>query len=308
LVTDGLDPHAKRLIDMLALQGGGAASLAIAQRRAAFAGLMLLGGIGPQIRAIEVPLGAPRIRIYWPAREAVVALVFFHGGGLVAGGLETHAALCRTLAAASNCALFAVDYRLAPEHPFPAAIEDAHAALQWSFDNAERYGLKGVGIGGDSAGGTLAAVTAARWNARAERMLAFQFLLCPILDFSGQTESRQAFQSPLLDQATLDHDIALYTAGRARLADSDISPLRASAFAHLPPTFLHTAQCDPLRDEGCVYAEKLTAAGVETHLTCHAAMPHLFYALGGVIPFGKTAVLEMGAELSAWLAKSRCGS
>ena len=118
-MTDVLDPHAKRLIDMLALQGGGAASLAIAQRRAAFAGLLRLGGVGPQIRAIEAPLGAPQIRIYWPARAAVVALVFFHGGGLVAGGLETHEALCRTLAAASGCAVFAVDYRLAPENPFP---------------------------------------------------------------------------------------------------------------------------------------------------------------------------------------------
>ncbi len=289
---------------MLALQGGGAASLSITQRRAAFAGLMRFGGPGPHIHKVETAAASPAIRIYWPQSETDVALVFFHGGGLVAGGLDTHDALCRTLAAVSGCAIFAVDYRLAPENPFPAAIEDARTALQWTFDNADRYGIARVGIGGDSAGGTLAAVTASQWDGGAAQKLAFQLLLCPILDFSGQTASRQAFASPILDQATLDHDAALYTVGRVAAADPRVSPLRATEFAHLPPTFLHTAQCDPLCDEGAAYAEKLKAAGVDVHHTCHAAMPHLFYALGGVISYAKKAVPDIGAELAAWLARS----
>ncbi len=299
-----LDPQARRLIEMLALQSGGAASLSIAQRRTAFAGLMRLGGLGPQIRKVEDAAASPAIRIYWPQSETAVALVFFHGGGLVAGGLDTHDALCRTLAAVSGCAIFAVDYRLAPENPFPAALEDARTALQWTFDNADRYGIARVGIGGDSAGGTLAAVMAAQWNAREAQKLAFQLLLCPILDFAGQTPSRQAFPSPILDQATLDHDAALYTAGRVAAVDPRVSPLRATEFAHLPPTFLHTAQCDPLRDEGAAYAEKLKAAGVEVYHTCHPAMPHLFYALGGIIPYAREALPGIGAELTAWLARS----
>lgn len=302
-MTDLLDPHAKRLIDMLALQGGAAVSLSIAERRAAFAGLMRLGGRGPEMRSIETGDHNHQIRAYWPDLEAVAALVFFHGGGLVAGGLDTHDALCRTLAAASGCAIFAVDYRLAPENPFPAAIDDASAALAWIYANAHHRGVSRIGIGGDSAGATLAAVAAAQWNVREARKLAFQLLLCPILDFAGRTPSRRAFQSPILDQAMLDHDVALYTSGHVPVSDPRISPLCATEFAHLPPTFLHTAQCDPLRDEGAAYAEKLRRAGVEVNHTCHAGMPHLFYGLGSVIPYARKAVPEIGAELGAWLPR-----
>ncbi len=302
-MTDLLDPYARRLIDMLALQGGAAASLSIAERRAAFAGLMRLGGPGPQIRAVETGARNLQIRAYWPDGEATTALVFFHGGGLVAGDLETHDALCRALAAASRCAIFAVDYRLAPENPFPAAIDDARAALAWTFANADHYAVSKIGIGGDSAGATLAAVTAAQWNVHEASKLAFQLLLCPILDFAGQSPSRRAFQSPILDQATLDHDAMLYTAAHVPVADPRVSPLRAAEFAHLPPTFLHIAQCDPLRDEGAAYAEKLREAGVEVHHSCHAGMPHLFYALGGAIPYARKAVPEIGAELATWLTR-----
>ena len=147
----------------------------------------------------------------------------------------------------------------------------------------------------------MAAAASAEWK---NPNLAFQLLLCPILDFAGETPSRQAFASPVLDQATLDHDIALYTAGKTDANDPRVSPLRATDFSGLPPTFLHTAQCDPLRDEGAAYADRFRASGVEVHHTCHAGMPHLFYALSGVIPAAKAAVGAIGAELSAWLATS----
>ena len=220
--------------------------------------------------------------------SSATAIVFLHGGGLVAGSLETHDALCRTLAAASGCNIFAVDYRLAPEHPFPAALDDTLAALEWIFETGTGLWLcQRIGLAGDSAGATLAAAAAVEWGTQKKPDLAFQLLLCPILDFAGETPSRHAFASPVLDQATLDHDIALYTAGRVGADDPRVSPLRATDFSGLPPTFLHTAQCDPLRDEGAAYAEKLRAAGVEVHHTCHAGMPHLFYALSSVIPAAK---------------------
>ena len=303
-MTDRLDPHAKRFLDMLALKGDEAARLGIAERRAAFANLMRFGAPGPEGVGIETRHASRPIRLYRPMAASATGVVFFHGGGLVAGSLDTHDSLCRMLAAASGCNIFSVDYRLAPEHPFPAALDDALGALGWAFEGAAEHGLDRIGIGGDSAGGTLAAVTAAQWRADELRPLAFQLLLCPILDFAAETASRRAFPSAILDQGTLDHDIALYTAGKVARDDPRISPIRAAQFSGLPPTFLHMAQCDPLRDEEAAYAEKLRAAGVELHETCHAGMPHLFYALSGVIPTARAAVMTVGAELADWLKPS----
>ncbi len=290
---------------MLALKGGSVASLDIEARRVAFANLLRFCAPGPQIAGVEEISAAERtIRLYRPVDRSATAMVFLHGGGLVAGSLETHDALCRTLAAASGCNVFAVDYRLAPEHSFPAALDDTLAALEWIFERPSAYGVERIGVAGDSAGATLAAAAAAEWGKQKKPDLAFQLLFCPIFDFAGETPSRHAFASPVLDQATLDHDIALYTAGKVGADDPRVSPLRATDFSGLPPTFLHTAQCDPLRDEGAAYAHKLRAAGVEVHHTCHAGMPHLFYALSGVIPAAKAAAAAIGAELSAWLATS----
>ncbi|MEW6438375.1 MAG: alpha/beta hydrolase [Pseudomonadota bacterium] len=303
-MTETLDPHAGRFLDMLALKGGEAARLGIAERRAAFANLMRFGGSGPDGVGVETVHANRPIRLYRPMAASATGIVFFHGGGLVAGSLDTHDSLCRMLAAASGCNIFSVDYRLAPEHPFPTGLEDASKSLRWVFEKATAYGLDRVGIGGDSAGGTLAAITAAQWPADALKPLAFQLLLCPILDFAGEMPSRRAFPSAILDQATLDHDIALYTADAVARDDPKISPLRAAQFAGLPPTFLHMAQCDPLRDEEAAYAERLRGAGVELHETYHAGMPHLFYAFSGVIPAAKAAVTTIGAELADWLKQS----
>jgi acetyl esterase len=302
-VTDTFDPHAKRFLDMLALKSGDVATLDVAARRAAFANLLRFCAVGPQIVVEEIDAAGRSARLYRPDIRSSTAFVFIHGGGFVAGSLETHDALCRTLAAASRCSVLAVDYRLTPEHPFPAALEDGLNSLAWMFDKAPVLGFERIGIGGDSAGGTLAAAVAREWQTHTKQRLAFQLLLCPILDFAGETASRRAFGSPLLDQATLDHDIALYTAGQVSVGDPRVSPLRATDVSGLPPTFLHVAQCDPLRDEGAAYAGKLRTAGVEVHETCHAGMPHLFYALSGVIPAAKVAVASIGAELSAWLAR-----
>jgi acetyl esterase len=302
-VTDRLDPQAKRFLDVLSLQGGpSVAELDLAARRAAFANLMRFTAPPAEIGDVEEIATTPPIRFYAPKQKSASALLFLHGGGLVAGNLATHDALCQTLTAASGCNLFAIDYRLAPEHPFPAALDDARGALKWIFEQSTHLGLKQIGIGGDSAGGTIAAVTAAEWNASEKPKLAFQFLLCPILDFAHATPSREAFASPILDQAILDHDIALYARGRS-LDDPRLSPLRAATLANLPPTILHTAQCDPLRDEGAAYAARLREAGVDVHHTCHAGMPHLFYGLTSVVPAAREAVQQIGADLGGWLTR-----
>ena len=304
-MTDRLDPQAKRVLDMLSLQGGpSVAALDIAARRAAFANLMRFTAPAAEIGDVEEIATTPPMRFYAPKRKSSSGLLFLHGGGLVAGSPATHDALCRVLTAASGCNLFAIDYRLAPEHPFPAGLDDARGALKWIFEQSTRLGLAQIGIGGDSAGGTLAAVTAAEWNASEEPKLAFQFLLCPILDFAHAAPSRVAFASPILDQATLDHDMALYTRAQISLDDPRISPLRASTFANLPPTILHTAQCDPLRDEGTAYAARLREGGIEVHHTCHAGLPHLFYGLTSIVPAAREAVQHIGTELGEWLARS----
>jgi acetyl esterase len=303
-VADVIDPRAKRFLDVLSLQSGvSAAKIDIPARRASFANLMRFTAASSGVGSVEDLPARLRLRLYRTNAQSAAVLVFFHGGGLVAGSLETHDMLCRTLAAVSGCNVVAVDYRLAPEHPFPAALDDARAALTWIFAQAPHLGFDRIGIGGDSAGGTLAASAAAEWNVSGQPKLAFQFLLCPILDFAGKTRSREVFASPLLDQATLDHDIGLYTQSRVPLDDPRVSPLRAADFAELPPTLLHTAQCDPLRDEGAAYAARLRDAGVEVHHTCHAGMPHLFYALTGVVPAAKDAMQQIGDELAGWLGR-----
>jgi acetyl esterase/lipase len=311
---ENLDPHAKRLLDMLAVRSGpSAACMTVAERRAAFGNLMRFSGPGTPVGSIEDlsfpgPGGPLPVRSYTPmATNAgpLPGLVYLHGGGLSAGDIDTHDALCRVIANESRCRVIAVDYRLAPEHPFPAAIEDACAATEWVFAKATELGIDAnrIGVGGDSAGGTLAALVASTMRARRGLRLAFQLLLCPILDFAAKTPSRKTFETALLDRAMMDRDIALYAAGLIEPSDPRVSPLRARDFAGLPPTFIHTAQCDPLRDEGQIYAEQLALAGVEVHHMCHQGMPHLFYAMAGVIPSTRAALHEIGAEVAAMLAQ-----
>lgn len=313
-MTERLDPHAQRLLGMLALSSPRAAAMTVADRRAAFRNLMRFSGPGPAVGTVEdmrlVGTGWPlRVRIYTPINTEgpLPGLVYFHGGGLVAGDLDTHDALCRAITQESGCRVLAIDYRLAPEHPFPAALDDARTATEWVFANAHDLGVDPdrVGIGGDSAGGTLAAIIAAERRRTRGPKLAFQLLLCPILDFAATTPSRRAFETPLLDQATMDRDIALYTGGFVLPSDPRISPLRADDFAGLPPTFIHTAQCDPLRDEGEVYATRLEQSGVALRDTCHAGMPHLFYAMGSIIPYAQIALQRIGTELAEALAQPK---
>jgi len=259
---------------------------------------------GPGGRALAV-------RVYTPldATAALPALlpglVYFHGGGLVAGTVDTHDSLARTLSQSGACRVVSVDYRLAPEHPFPAALDDALAAVVHIGAHAADFGIDGarLGICGDSAGGTLAAATAQAVARLGSPRLALQVLICPILDYSRSTPSkRELARGYLVDQATLDHDLLYYAPPGTDPADPRISPLRALDVAGLPRTLIHTAEFDPLRDEGRGYFERLTRAHAEVSYTCHPGMIHLFYGLGAVIPYARTALTQIGGEIRAALA------
>lgn len=309
-----LDPQVGRFLDRLAavMPGGGAGELTVAERRAAIERLLALGGEPERVARIEKrslpgPEGLLRSWVYTPAGAVtglLPGLVYFHGGGFVAGSLETHDALCRSLANASGCRLLAVDYRLGPEARFPAAVLDACAATRWAIAHADQIGfdVRAIGVCGDSAGATLAAVVAQVLGGEGGSGLALQVLLCPILDYRAETPSREAFGSGyLLDRETLQDDLRHYLDEAADAGDPRISPLRAQSVARLPAACIHTAECDPLRDEGAAYAERLQRAGVRVSYRCHPGMVHLFYGLKAAIPYAATAHRVIGEDIRALL-------
>ena len=287
------------------------ALLTIAERRRGFADLMRLAGPRPEIGSVDDVAvrgheGWLAARVYTPAdaaSETGPGLVYFHGGGLVAGSLDTHDPLCRALARDAVCKVVAVDYRLAPEHRFPAAVDDAVASLEDVLDRASAFGLdpRRIAVGGDSAGGTLAAVSARHCATRTGLRPVFQFLLCPVLDMEPRTASRRDFgDGYLLDAGLMARDLADYAPSCDR-GDPRLSPLRAQDLAGLPPAVIHTAEFDPLRDEGGAYAEKLRQAGVSAEDQCHAGMIHHFYGLTGFIPRARSLLAGIATDLGARL-------
>ncbi len=307
-----LDARVRRFLDLVAATNpAGSASQSVGERRASLEQLMRLGGALPPVERVdelrvEGPSGPLRLRLYIPFASPApgAGIVYFHGGGLVAGSLDTHDRIARSLANAAGCRVISVDYRLAPEHSFPAALEDAEAAVRQVHARAADFGLEAarIAVAGDSAGATLVAVICERLARRGERIVALQILLCPILDYAGQSESRRAFASGyLVDEGTLEHDLAHYLVDGVDPSDARVSPLRAENLGGLPPTLVHTAEFDPLRDEGRCYADRLAAAGTSVAYTCHAGMIHLFYGLGAVIPYARTAFDLLGAQVRAAL-------
>ncbi len=301
-----LDPRAKRLLDTVALGArAGSGPVTAAERRRSFRALMALGGgPGPAMpvrdASVPGPAGPLPVRLYAPAEAPAPGLVFFHGGGLVAGDLDTHDALCRRLAAAAGCRVVAVDYRLAPEHPFPAAQEDAVAAVRAVAATTQEFGLDPgrLAVGGDSGGATLAAVAAGACRDAGEPRLRLLLLLCPVLDLATERPSRVAFgQGYLLDRATMARDLADALPEGVAPSDPRVSPLRAARVEGLPPTVIHTAEFDPLRDEGEAYAARLREAGVPVRHTCHPGLIHHFLALDRLIPAAGPALAGVGAEM-----------
>jgi len=308
-----LDPHVDRFLRRLAAARDGREP-SVPERRQSLAELLSFAGMRPEVAGVRAqsvpgPAGPVPVRVYTPLtadpRVALPGLIYFHGGGLIAGSLDSHDGICRALTEASGCRLLAVDYRLAPEHPFPAAIDDACAAVSGIGSRPDEFGIdpQRVAICGDSAGATLAAVVCQQCPLSAPGTpIALQFLLCPITDACSDSGSRRALaQGYFLDQATLNNDLKSYLGPNVSPADPRVSPLRAESLAGLPPTCIHTAEFDPVRDEGAAYAERLRQAGVSVSYRCHSGMIHLFYGMGALIPYAAAAFSMMGADIRAML-------
>ncbi|HEY0736374.1 MAG TPA: alpha/beta hydrolase [Herpetosiphonaceae bacterium] len=252
-------------------------------------------------RTIEVPTGEIPVRIYTPEGDGPFPLlVFFHGGGWVIGDLDSHDDLCRALTNAVGCVVFAVGYRLAPEHKFPAATEDCYAAAEWVIAHAAELNADPdrVAVGGDSAGGNLAAVVTMMARDRGGPRLSFQLLIYPATDFSTEFPSREENAAgPVLDTETMiwfrDH----YLNGEADMTNPLASPLLASDFHSLPPALVITAEYDPLRDEGEAYAEQLKAAGVPATVRRYDGLIHGFFSFGVGVDKVRQAMAETAGTL-----------
>jgi acetyl esterase len=271
--------------------------MTVAQTREAYLGARGLAGEPPELAAVEeVALpGGLRGREYRPAAEAAPLLVYFHGGRFFSGDLDTHDTVCRSLALGAECRVLAVDYRLAPEHRFPAAVEDAVAAVCWAVEREER-----VGVAGDSAGGNLAA--AAAQALRGSPRLRCQALVYPMLDATCALPSHAEFASGYgPGSADMQRGYREYLPEGADLRDPRLSPLYAADLSGLPPAFVLTAGYDPLRDEGEEYARRLERAGVPVALKRYEGAIHGFFQMGGVLRVAREAVEDACAFLRARL-------
>src|SRR3546814_455608 len=259
-------------------------------------------------RHVPVPEGDDiPVRVYTPA-DAVAGeagvLVWFHGGGWVIGDIATADATCRALANRSGAVVVSVDYRLAPEHQAPAALDDCLAALCWTVENAELLGIDAtkVAVGGDSAGGNLAALVCQRMRDEFGPAIEFQLLVYPVTDCTLSHPSiEENAEGYFLTKATMQWFCAHYL-GEQDPASAAVSPLRAESLAGLPPALVITAEYDPLRDEGEAYAAALKVAGVPVEATRYHGQIHGFFAMESVLDDAKHAVDMAGAALRAALA------
>jgi acetyl esterase len=307
-----LDPQARFLLDQLAARGGPALhELTPAQAREAFEAMRvpLPGEPVAELRDLRVrgPAGEIPARLYRPegAPARAPALVYFHGGGWVIGSLDTHDSLCKALANRSGACVVSVDYRLAPEHGWPAAAEDCYAATCHVAEEGAALGIDGarLAVGGDSAGGNLAAVVALLARDRGAPRLRHQVLIYPVTDHDFETASyRENGEGYFLTTAMMRWFWDHYVADASRRADPSASPLRAEKLAGLPPATVLTAEYDPLRDEGEAYAARLREAGVPVTCTRYAGQIHGFVSLLDLIDDGRRAAGEIGAALRSALA------
>jgi acetyl esterase len=249
--------------------------------------------------ADRTPLHA---RLYAPSHERLPLLLYLHGGGFVIGSLETHDSLCRQIALRSGGAVVALDYRLAPEHRFPIAVDDTFAALRWLAAHAASLGLDGtrLAVGGDSAGGTLAAVAALQARDHGLR-LALQLLITPGTTAHADTPSHKLFANGfLLDATTIAWFFDQYI-DRSTRCDWRFAPLGAPDLDGVAPACMILAECDPLVDEGLAYGDRLRAAGVAMELELYRGLTHDFIKMGRVLKEAGAALDVAAAALKrAW--------
>lgn len=255
------------------------------------------------------PLGAIPLRLYRPLGSAASAslpvLVYYHGGGWTIGDLDTHDTLCRQLANGAGCAVVSVDYRMGPEHRFPAAVDDAVAATRWVREHAGELGIDAsrVAVGGDSAGGNLAAVVSLTLRDAGDAPLAFQLLIYPGTDMRRNAPSHTTNgQGYLLTADTITYFHDNYITDPAHDLDWRASPALHPDLSRQSPALVLTAGFDPLRDEGLAYADALNAAGNTATYVCFERQIHGFILMGKVLDEANTAVRLCAAELQRALA------
>lgn len=310
-----LDPIMKTFLDQMAADPRPKLEVAgpIVGREMMRALIQLLGARDVPIGKVENttcpgPGGDIPLRIYSPVAsggDPLPALVYFHGGGFVIGDLETHDGLCRMLANDAGVRVIAVDYRLAPEHKFPAAVEDAFGATQWVEANASDLGIDAnrLAVGGDSAGGNLAAVVSQMAKQKGAPAIAYQMLFFPVTEAGGDTKSmRECAEGYFLERGTMDWFFKSYLGAGVDASDVRISPLLAKDLAGLPPAYVMLAGYDPLHDEGLAYAEKLKKAGVSVTVADYPGLVHDFIFFQAVLPQAPEAMKSASAALKGALS------
>jgi acetyl esterase len=268
-------------------------------------------GEGPKMARVddlqvETKDGSFPIRVLVPEGDVRGVLLWYHGGGWVIGGLDESDTLTRKLAARTHCAVVNVDYRMAPEHRFPIAVEDSYAALEWASANLTKIAGRKVPllVGGDSAGGNLSAVVSQRARDRKGPAIALQLLVYPVTDSDF---TRPSYTAPdnqlLLSRASMEWFFGHYTPGPADRVHPDVAPIRAQDLSGLPPAIVLTAEHDVLRDEGEEYAQKLKAAGVPVIQQRFAGQLHGFFTMVNILPGHELgldfAALEINRRLEA---------
>jgi acetyl esterase len=311
-----MDPHFKAMLDAEAAAAAGQQappldSLPVEMVRAGYVMQRTSQNTGApkdvETRDLEVDGGAGPIgaRLYTPAGAPATTpgLVYFHGGGFAIGNLETHDGHCRRLAAYSGGRVLAIDYRLAPENPFPASHDDAVAATRWAFDHAPEIGFDPdrIGVGGCSAGGNLAASVAIDMKAEPRRRLVFQMLLYPYICPETETESRKRMDGPLLTKAAIDWFVKCLAADGHPQIDRVILGSSVDISA-TPAAYVVTAGYDPLQDEGRDYARRLEASGVPVRHVHYPDLLHDFYIMGDVSPAVEVAAREAAEAMKAALS------
>jgi acetyl esterase len=307
-----LDPAAQLLVSLVtrALPLAGDRRDVHRRRRvlvaAARAAMPRVRGVHCLDRDIPGPGGPLPVRVYrsLAARAEPPAIVYLHGGGFVVGDLDSHDASCRLLARETGAVMMSVDYRRAPEHPWPAATDDALAAFRWAHNNPRELAVRpgAVAVMGDSAGGNLAAVACLRARDDGGPMPMAQGLVYPATDLRGQTRSMRLFADGFLLTAS---DIAWfreqYLPDPALVSDPTVSPLLAPDLSGLPPAHVWTGGFDPLRDEGRAYADRLAEAGVDVRYRCLDDQVHGFFGLGA-LPDGFATARGICREMGELLA------
>ncbi len=302
-----LDPQAKAFLEAMASSGAPPLStLNVEQAREMFRGMAAFGGEIEDVKKVEDHLihvedGEFKVRLYTPNGTGPFPIfVYFHGGGYVVGDIDLVDRLCRSITNRAETIVISVDYRLAPEHKYPVAVNDGYAAIKWAYNNATSFNgdPARMAVGGDSAGGSLAAILSLKAKNDNGPKLTAQVLIYPMTDFACESQS---FDENGTDYNITTSDIrwfnSHYLSSDADIEDEYLSPLRSNNLADLPPALIITAQYDPLRDDGARYAEKLKENGNVVEYKCYEGMIHGFAWFAGVLDQGKSLISQVSQYL-----------